>query len=439
MHYRNFTFFWDCVTEKLYYFSNALLRVFMIDELFNLSAHFLDIYDRKYTRYFIKKNDLSSRFSIILGHRGVGKTTAIIQYILSRYNRDLGTRKAIYIQTDHFLVGNRSLYSIAEEFSLMGGELICFDEIHKYPDWSIELKSIYDTFPDLKIIVSGSSLLEIAKGTHDLSRRAIIYQMHGLSFREFLELRNDLSFPAISFEELLRDHENISRQVKASMEEKNLKILPVFNEFLEYGYYPFFLNYEEKSLFHTALEQNIKTTLESDLPAVHPELTGVSIRKITKLLSIMSGMVPFIPDMSKLKNLLEVSDDRTLKTYFGYLEKAGIINSLFRDKDNFRQMAKPEKIYFNNTNLLYSMRRYGTVDQGNARETFFLSALKLVCEVSYSQQSDFLVNGEFTFEVGGRSKDFSQVKDVANSFIAADGIETGFGRRIPLYLFSFLY
>jgi len=411
----------------------------MIDELFNLSSHFLNIYDREYIRYFIKKHDMSNRFSIIIGHRGVGKTTAIIQYILSRYNRDITTRKAIYIQADHFLMGNRSLYAVAEEFSLMGGELICIDEIHKYPNWSMELKSIYDTFPDLKIIVSGSSLLEIAKGSHDLSRRAIIYKMHGLSFREYLELRYGMSLPEIQLGELIRDHEKMAIDVKKELEGKGLKVLPVFNEYLETGYYPFSLNFEDKPLFHTALEQNIRTTLESDIPAVHPELTGVSIRKITKLLSIMSGMVPFVPDMIKLKSLLEVSDERTLKTYFRYLENAGIINLLYKEKDNFRQMAKPEKIYFNNTNLLYSMRRFGNVDPGSVRETFFLNSLKPGHEVTYSQYADFLVNGEYTFEIGGRSKDFSQIKDVEDSFIVSDGIETGFGRRIPLYLFSFLY
>ncbi len=411
----------------------------MIDELYNLSSHFLNIYDREYIRYFIKKHDLSNRFSIITGHRGVGKTTAIIQYILSRYNRDLTSRKAIYIQADHFLMGNRSLYTIAEEFSLMGGELICIDEIHKYPNWSIELKSIYDTFPGLKIIVSGSSLLEIEKGTHDLSRRAIIYKMHGLSFREFLELRYGMNFPEIQLGDLIRDHEKLALEIKNVLDGEGLKILPVFAEHLETGYYPFSLNFDDKSLFHTALEQNIRTTLESDLPAVHPELTGVSIRRITKLLSIMSGMVPFVPDMTKLKGLLEISDERTLKTYFRYLENAGIINLLYKKKDNFRQMAKPEKIYFNNTNLLYSMRRFGNVDPGSVRETFFLNSLKPDHEVTYSQHAEFLVNGEFTFEIGGRSKDFSQIKDVENSFIVSDGIETGFGRRIPLYLFSFLY
>lgn len=411
----------------------------MIDELYNLSSHFLNIYDREYIRYFIKKHDLSNRFSIITGHRGVGKTTAIIQYILSRYNRDLTTRKAIYIQADHFLIGDRSLYRIAEEFSLMGGELICIDEIHKYPNWSIELKSIYDTFPDLKIIVSGSSLLEIAKGSHDLSRRAIIYKMHGLSFREYLELRHGMGLPEIQLGELIRDHEKMAIDVKKELEGKGLKVLPVFKEYVETGYYPFSLNFADKSLFHTALEQNIRTTLESDLPAVHPELTGVSIRKITKLLSIMSGMVPFVPDMTKLKSHLEVSDERTLKTYFRYLENAGIINLLYKEKDNFRQMAKPEKIYFNNTNLLYSMRRFGIVDPGSVRETFFLNSLRPNQEVTYSKPADFLVNSKYTFEIGGRSKDFSQIKDVENSYIVSDGIETGFGRRIPLYLFSFLY
>lgn len=411
----------------------------MIEELFSLSSQLLNIYNREFIRYFVEKNDLSSRFSIILGHRGVGKTTAIIQYILLKYNGDRATKKAIYIQADHFLIGDRSLYRIAEEFSLMGGELICFDEIHKYPNWSMELKSIYDTFPNLKIIVSGSSLLEIAKGSHDLSRRAIVYKMYGLSFREFLGLKYQIRFPQITMDELIQNHETLALEMKTKVEEHGYKILLLFYEYLKYGYYPFFLNFEDRVLYHAALEQNIKTTLESDLLAVYPELSGVSIRKITKLLAIMSGLVPFTPDLVKLKHLLDIGDERTLKTYFNYLENAGIINLLYRDKDNFRQMAKPEKMYFNNTNLLYSIGRFSTIDQGNLRETFFLNAIKPLHEVTYSQHADFFVDGKFTFEIGGKSKDFSQIKDVENSFIVSDGIETGFGRRIPLYLFSFLY
>jgi len=212
----------------------------MIERLFELSQRFIDNYNREYLRYFLKKYPLENRFSIIIGPKGVGKTTAIIQYLLKFTGSDPFSRKALYVQADHFLVVQHSLYEIADQFVKEGGELICFDEIHKYPHWSRDLKSVNDTFPELKIIASGSSAMEIHRGSHDLSRRAIVYPMHGMSFREFLELTFHIELESYELTEILAQHQTIARTIRESVEKKDAKILPLFKQFLSCGCYPYF-------------------------------------------------------------------------------------------------------------------------------------------------------------------------------------------------------
>jgi uncharacterized protein len=411
----------------------------MIDDFFRLSQNFLKIYNRDYQRYFIKTNPLTNRFSIIIGQRGVGKTTAIIQYILRTYKDDLFTNKAIYIQADHFMITKSSLYEIAEEFSGLGGELVCFDEIHKYPNWSQELKSINDTFPDIKMIASGSSALEIYRGSYDLSRRAVVYRMFGLSFREFLELTTSTEFKSTSLEDIISHHQDIAHDIIGRVEKKKKKILGLFKEYLEYGYYPYFLEYKDKSLFYLTLEQNIHTTLEMDLIAIFPSLNGNSINKIKKLLSILAASVPFTPDLKKLKNLLDIGDERTLKTYLKYLEDAGIIQTVSRGGKGLRVLEKPEKIYLNNPNLIQAIAAPSSANIGNIRETFFLNVLKNIHKISLPAKGDFLVNDELLFEIGGKNKTFDQIKDIERSFLAIDGIEIGIKNKIPLWIFGFLY
>lgn len=411
----------------------------MLDNLFQLSQQFLKVYNREHKRYFLKDSPFNSRFSLLIGQRGVGKTTAIIQYILSKYDYDLFTKKALYVQADHFIVRKSSLYEIAEEFYQLGGELFCVDEIHKYPNWTMELKSIYDTFPRLKIISSGSSILEITKGTHDLSRRAIVYKMFGLSFREFIELSFNIEFKSYSLDEIISDHQNIVYYIIELLEDKNEKILPLFNQYLKFGYFPFFLEFNDKSLYHLALEQNIHTTLESDLISIYPSLSGNSIKKISKLFSIIAAQVPYIPDMKKLRTVLELGDERTLKIYLKYLEDAGIIHLLTKKGKGIKQLQKPEKIYLNNTNLIFSITSPSDVNIGNLRETFFINQLSCNHNVEYSQHGDFQVDKKFIFEVGGKGKDYSQIKNLKNSFLAVDNLEIGIGNKIPLYVFGFLY
>lgn len=411
----------------------------MIDDLFQLSQNFIRLNSREYVRYFLKLNPLKNRFSIVVGQRGVGKTTAIIQHILASYRDDIFTNKALYIQADHFLVGGRSLYEIAEQFYNIGGEMICYDELHKYQNWSTELKSIYDTFPKLTIIASGSSALEIYRGSHDLSRRVVVLKMFGMSFREYIEFELGIGLKSLGLEEIISSHQIISNSIITTVEKKGRKILALFKNYLDYGYYPYFREYKNKELFYLTLEQNIHTTLESDLIAIYPSLSGNSIKKIKKLLAIIAFSVPFTPDLKKLKTMLEVGDERTLKAYLKYLEDAGIILSVSRADKGLRQLEKPEKIYLNNTNLIHAISGNVPAEAGNMRETFFINMAGAFHKVTSPDYGDFLVDGKYIFEVGGKNKGFKQIRDIKDSFLAVANIEIGIGNKIPLWVFGFLY
>ncbi|OGW44195.1 MAG: hypothetical protein A2Y66_04900 [Nitrospirae bacterium RBG_13_41_22] len=411
----------------------------MLEKLFSLSQNFIRINNRGYVRYFLRTYPLKNRFSIVVGQRGVGKTTAIIQHILSSYKNDIFTNSALYIQADHFLVGGHSLYEIAEQFYTLGGEMICFDEIHKYPNWSTELKSIYDTFPKLTIVASGSSALEIYKGSRDLSRRAVVYKMFGMSFREFIEIELGINLKSAGLENIINSHQRIADSITTAVEKKGKKILALFKSYLECGYYPYFREYKNRELFYLTLEQNIHTTLESDLIAIYPSLSGNSIKKIKKLLMIIASSVPFAPDLKKLKTTLDVGDERTLKTYLKYLEDAGIIQTVSKGGRGLRELEKPEKIYLNNPNLIHAISSRMPVEIGNLRETFFLNIVETSHKVSSPVQGDFLVDDKYTFEIGGKNKDFSQIKDIKNSFLGVDNTEIGVKNKIPLWLFGFLY
>lgn len=411
----------------------------MLDDLIALSQTFLSIRNREFKRYFLRDHSLTSRFSVIVGQRGIGKTTAMVQHLLERYGGDKYSRKALYIQADHFLTARSSLYEIADEFYSLGGEFICFDEIHKYPGWSMELKSIFDTFPNLKMLASGSSALEITKGSHDLSRRAVVYRMYGMSFREYIGMNCGIYFDSLALDIILAGHQKAADAVIGELEKHGLKVLALFKEYLARGYYPYFQEYVEISQFYMTLEQNVHTTLENDLLAIHQSLNGSSIRKIEKLLSIISSLVPFTPDMKNLKSQLEIGDERTLKTYLKYLEDAGVILTIAKSGKGLRALEKPEKIYLNNPNLYHALAEGGNPGVGAMRETFFLNMMRTGHTVSVPGKGDFLVDDAITFEVGGKSKDAGQIKDIANAWLALDGIEIGHGKRIPLWLFGFLY
>ena len=407
----------------------------VMEEIYQLSQTQLKLFNRPYKRYLLQEPGLFKRFCVILGPRGVGKTTAMIQHLLDLATGDLFSPNILYVQADHFLIRDRNLYEIAEHFDNFGGNAVCFDEIHKYPDWSLELKSIADTFPKLKILASGSSALEITRASHDVSRRALHINMWGMSFREYLELYLGITLPAYNLEAILKDHVPMANDIVDRLGEA--KILAHFKSYLKHGYYPFYYDDQDEAVFFRILNQNLHTTLESDLLAVHPSLTGNSIKKINKLIRVISSSVPFSPDLRKLSELTDISDQRTLKTYLKYLEDAGLIIGLCRTPRGLRSMEKPEKIFLNNPNLMYAFT--DNTDIGSVRETFFMNSLGARHAVTFPEKGDFLVDDAFLFEVGGKNKDFKGIKDIPNSYLVLDDMEKGFGRKIPLWLFGFLY
>ncbi|MBE0509027.1 MAG: AAA family ATPase, partial [Marinospirillum sp.] len=406
-----------------------------LDKLFPLSQAYIKNYHQPFRRYFLDSVGFHHRMNILIGQRGIGKTTVLIQHLMEASEGDPYTTRSLFVQADHYLVQNLSLYEIAEAFVMQGGTLLCIDEIHKYKNWSQELKSIYDTFTDLRLVATGSSALEIHKGSHDLSRRALVHKMPGMSFREFLGLEMGLEFDSVSLEVLLGDHQKLADAVIEAVESRQQKIMPLFHQYLKTGYYPYFHDIQDKGLFWITLEQHIQASVENDLLFVHPSLTGNSIKKILALLGLIRQSVPFVPDLSKLKRLVDVADERTLKNYLKYLEDAGLIRLLQKSTSGLKTLEKPEKIYLNNTNLLYTREP----EIGTVRETFFLSQLAYSDEVTAARKGDFTINNVYTVEVGGKNKDFSQIKDIPSSFLALDDLERGFGAKVPLWLFGFLY
>ena len=411
----------------------------MLENLFIKSHQFLKINNLKYRRYFIKKENLEHRLSIILGARGVGKTITMAQY-MSKYKKN----EALYISLDDINNSSLDIYEIGQEFELQGGKLLCLDEIHKYNNWSIALKSIYDNFNKLKVIASGSSALEINKGSHDLSRRAIIYKMVGMSFREFLELHYNYKFKSYTLEDILENHIEIADTIIEKLALNDHRVLALFKDYLKFGYYPYFLSMPNELLFFQTLKQNINVTIESDLLNIYPSLNGKSIKKIKQLLAVIMQNVPFTPTIKSLKKSIDVKDDRTIKEYLYLLDSAGLIRLLMKSSLSIKNIDKPEKIYLANTNLMY----ISTPNIGNVRETFFMNQLSNYYSIAnnldnkgifIANKGDFLVEEKYTFEVGGKNKGFEQIKDIPNSFVASDEIEVGFGAKIPLWLFGFLY
>ncbi len=405
-----------------------------LNEFYALSQHFLAIKYQEYHRKVLSQNLFQHPLSIILGQRGVGKTTLIIQYLRQQVER-LDSPQILYVPADHFLLGQASLYEIAEKFEHWGGKWIAFDEIHQYPQWSKELKSIADTFPNLQVIASGSSALAIHQGTHDLSRRAIVHEVFGFSFREYLELKWGFTLPCLPLEDILQNAFSLSHLIGEQLATKQKKVLPEFHAYLQAGYYPYALEMADPRLYWMTLEQNIHTTLDSDLCAIFPALTGASIRKMKQLLSFIASNVPFVPNLQKLKQVLQIGDERTLKNYLNYLEDARLIRQLQAASSKFKQLEVPEKIYLDNPNLLYAISQPHP-NTGTVRELFFLTMLSLSHQVTAPKQGDFLVDDQYLFEIGGKNK--KVLADAKAFYLACDDMEKPQGNKIPLWLFGFL-
>jgi hypothetical protein len=360
------------------------------------------------------------------GARGVGKTTLILQYI--KKNLPLN-EETLYVSLDNIWFAENKLTGLTDSFVKQGGKFLFLDEVHKYANWSQELKNIYDDHPKLKIVFTGASLLEIPNARADLSRRAVVYSMQGLSYREYLNLILKVDLPIFSLEDIVNDHVSISQKLNAE-----IKPLQHFDPYLKSGYYPFFQ--EEPQLYYHRLEDIINLILEVELPLLR-KVDMAYVTKLKQLLQIISQSVPFMPNISKLSDRIGINRN-TLISYLFFLQEAHIIKNLYKDAKGITQLQKPDKIFLENTNLQFAFSPNNT-NRGNIRETFFVNQVSFKHLTEYTSQGDFRVNRKYIFEIGGKDKTQKQIKELEKAFIAADNIEYGHQNKIPLWLFGFLY
>lgn len=354
----------------------------------------------------------------LVGPRGVGKSTMLLQYI----KKNLDLNDTLYVSADYLYFASHTLVDLADRFYKMGGKHLFIDEIHKYEGWSTEIKQIYDSYSDLQLIISGSSILEITKGMADLSRRVPIYEMQGLSFREYLHLFHGIRMDVVSMENLL-NHEYAIPGVEHP--------LPLFHDYLRRGYYPF----GRDAAYDMELMQVVAQTMESDIPLYLN--TNVSVgRKLKQLLMVVSESVPFKPVMQKLADVTGINRNY-IQDYLTYMERAGMIAQLRDAVGGIRGLGKTEKVYLDNTNLIYVLAPK-RADIGNVRETFFMNQMRVVGDVTCSPVSDFMMDG-MTFEIGGRKKGQKQISDVKDGYVVKDDIETGYANVIPLWAFGLMY
>lgn len=378
-----------------------------------------------FERYLIKEIDLQNRLIVIKGARGAGKTTLLLQ--LAKFY--LPNDRSLYVSLDHIHFYKNTLYDLAKQFELFGGKHLLLDEVHKYPNWSREIKLIYDNLPTLQVIFTSSSLLQIYKSESDLSRRAVSYHLKELSFREFIALETKIVLPAFTLEEILSNHQAASHEILAK-----IKPLPLFEKYLKIGAYPYFI--ENENTYLQKLQNTINLVIETDIMAVE-HVNYETLVKLKKLLVTIASSVPFTPNISKLSLLVGVSRNMLLAC-IKILQRAGLIIEIYKDATGIGVLTKPEKLYLNNTNLMHILASENT-NVGTIRETFFLNQFIGLHEINLSLHSDFLINKKYTFEVGGKNKTKKQIQGILHAYVAKDTTEIGFANHIPLWLFGFMY
>ncbi len=397
-----------------------------MQELLEQSQHLLDNTSLDFQRYLINQINWDSRLIGIKGARGTGKTTLILQWLKSQ---GLPVEKAACFSLDDLYFTTHSLKDTAKDFHKQGGKILLLDEVHKYKTWSTEIKNIYDFYPDLKIVFTGSSIIDISKQQGDLCRRALIYELPGMSFREYLAIKKVILLNPISLADLISNPQRIKQQL-----DKDFRPLAYFQEYLKIGYYPFAL--EDPKSVHQKINQLVRTIVESDMA----ELEAFDIRNAKKLLQliyVIAQQVPFKPNISALSEKTNIHRN-SLNSYLHYLEQARILNLLYPSGKSIAILQKPEKIYLNNTTLQFALAEE-SVSIGSVRETFFLSQLKPSYKVHMPKQGDFIVDGKYTFEIGGKSKQTNQIKDTKEAWIVKDDIEFAIGNTLPLWMFGMLY
>ena len=398
-----------------------------MDSLVNTYHNRLEQTNTDFVRYLTPNINWNNRLFAIVGARGTGKTTLLLQYM----KQNASIAKAFYMSLDDLYFSTHRLVDVVKSLWQEGVTHFFIDEVHKYPyeTWAQELKNIYDSYPEVKVVFSGSSILNIYRGNADLSRRAISYELFGLSFREFLEFEGIKKLPVVSLDDLLKDHVSITAEII-----KDIKILPLFRQYLQTGYFPYYK--EDIQSYRLRLLNTVNAVLETDIPAIE-QIEFVSIQKMKRLLSVIAGMTPFTPNMSALGAQVEILRSNLPKS-LNLLERARLLGLLRGAGKNLNSLSKPSKIFLDNPNMAFALGENNTNIE-NLRETFFFNQLKVVNEITDAAKGDFTVNGKYVFEVGGSNKNFSQIADVPNSYLAIDNIEMGFANKIPLWLFGFLY
>lgn len=399
----------------------------------NMEALFL-AYNRKlqetdctFQRFLYNKIDWNERLIGIKGARGVGKSTMILQHIKMTFS---DTTKAFYASLDHIWFANHTLLDLVEYLYTHEVNHIFLDEVHRYHGWIREIKNIYDSYPQIHIVFTGSSLLEINNAEADLSRRLRIYSLPGMSFREFVAINRIAELPVFELNEILTNHVQIASSITA-----NFKVLPHFEKYLQLGYYPFFLETKSAESYFERLQQVVNTVIENDIPAVE-DVEYETLMKAKKLLMTLAQMVPYMPNMTVLCDLLSTTRNQLIRL-LSLLERSALIRQLTAEAKNLKAMGKPDKILFNNPNLMFALNK--NADTGSVRESFFSSMLSVNHGIRYPKQGDLLVDERLLFEIGGKNKGFSQIRDISDSYVVADEVEIGFGNKIPLWLFGLLY
>lgn len=394
------------------------------DHLYTVSTRRVSQIDLSYKRPIYFQINWDNRLIGIKGPKGVGKSTLILQHIKETFS-DLS--KILYVSLDNMWFASNSLIDLVEYHYTHGGTHIFLDEIHKYKHWQDAVKNIYDDYPDLRVVYTGSSILKLKAGDGDLSRRVRSYEMTGLSLREYLIFERKLEYQVLSLEDILNNHVTIAADIVS-----RVKILPAFESYLHEGYYPFYK--EEGDGYLSRVQEVITQTIDMDIPAVE-EVEYGTLQKLKKLMMILSVQLPFIPKMNELYQELETNREQGLKL-LSLLEDAKLISMLKTPVKALKHLSAPDKLYLDNPNMMYALSE--KADIGTVRETFFNNQLSVNNKVSLPAKGDFKVDGRYLFEVGGRKKSFEQIKDEPDSFLAVDSVETGNGNRIPLWLFGFL-
>ena len=397
-----------------------------MDKLINKCRRLLALVNTDVVRELMQQINWDQRLISIRGARGVGKTTLMLQYL--KLN-GCDCKRSLYISMDSVYFATHTLLEFVERFYQLGGKQLLIDEVHKYPSWSREIKEIYDSYPDLRVVVSGSSLLNILNADADLSRRCIPYEMQGLSYREYLWMVKGIHLPVITLKELLSDPNGFCDNINSQC-----RPLAYFKEYLQEGYYPFIL--EGKMEYHLRIENVVNFILDVELPQSCGVEIG-NIRKMKSLLAVLASKVPMQVDMTKIAAAAGVSRN-TLLAYMQYLSRARLLNLLYAGDDSVKKMQKPDKIYLENPNLIVTL----ALDEpniGTVRETFLVGQLCYQHKVEYTKTGDLLVDRLYTIEIGGKSKDGKQIASLEDAYIASDDIEYAAGNKIPLWAFGFLY